>query len=157
MSGELFSPNVSLLSSWRQSITVLLQTLRRVKFVVENTFSFGDFDPQPNWFGMAATNVLIYRARYLRIYKFLWISVDISATLAAPFTNGIGITIPWTLAGDIASNQAFGARVSNNSVNDSGVVIGNGTFSAVLFIRPVAANFTAGVTRITANGFFEVM
>lgn len=148
MSGT-YTPNVS-------RISALLQALRRVPFVIADTFSMGDFNPEVNWNGMAATDVKVCRARYLKIWSFLWISVDIYATVAAPFTNFITITIPGTIAGDVACNQSFGARVSNNSTNDPGILIGNGTQNFMVFLRPLAANFSAGQARCTANGFLEI-
>lgn len=152
-----FSPNLQVLSNWRQTVTVAFQQLRRVAFLVESIFSWGDFDPQINWNGMAATGVGIYRARYLRIYKFLWFGVDFGATLAAPFTSQITITIPSTLPNDPTALHAAGALVEDAGVFAVGYWYGIGGTNLLNFRKGDTTNFAAGAGRVTCNGFIEII
>lgn len=148
-----FSPNCSRLAT-------LLQTLRRVPFVIEDTFTFENFDPQVNWSGMTASNVMINRSCFLKIWNFLWVSVDITATLAAPFASNIQITIPYTAAGGYDSTnsrrQGGGAYVWDAGVGAVGLWFIISGQSQVFFQKGTPANWAAGTGRISGNFFIEV-
>ncbi len=149
-----FSPNCSRLPT-------LLQTLRRVPFVIEDTFSMGDFTPVIDWNGMTAADVMITRCRYLKIWNLFWFSIDIYATLSGAFSNAITVGIPFTAAGEYSSifynRQGGGAYVWNNTTSDSGTWNIASQSSNIVFRRTGNANWAAGVGRITANGFIEVV
>ena len=154
---KLYSPNFSLLSNVKETIRIAFTQLRRVRFLVEESFEFGDFDPKTNFNGMVSTAYVIARARYLKIYKFLWFSVDITSTLAAPFTSVINITIPYTAAGSqYTEGQAGGALINNNSARESGYWVIHGNTNEIIFVRSGAA-FSAGIDGFSANGFIEII
>lgn len=152
-----FSPNFSIVEGWNDTLTVAFQQLRRIKFIVEKDFSFGDYDCAPNFGAMTTSNYQMYRSRYLKINKFMWISIDFKVTLAAPFINVIILKLPYNVKGDDLSSQQTGACYVQNA--GSGAV-------GFCFVNPnsdltVARNggvgFTAGDARVTINAFFEVI
>lgn len=151
--------NFAVLRSWQQTCTVAFNTLRRIAFIVEDSFQFGDFDPQTNYNGMTLTLYQVKRARFLKIWKFLWLSIDIVGTVAVPLASGITITIPdgCTVAGLATDYQAFGADVVNNGTSEAGFARAIGLTNAVTFYRTASGNFGAGVSEITANGFLEIV
>lgn len=157
MSG-IFKPNFSVLQDWVQTCTVAFQQLRRISFLTEEIFSFGEFDPQVTWAGTASA-VTIYRARYLKIYKMLFFSVHIQATLAAVLTPKITIRLPYNTAGRIGggtASQGGGCYVTNAGSEEAGVwssVSGTNTISVG---RTTLVNFTAGQAAVLVNGFIEV-
>ena len=156
MSG-LFSINPSLLHGWKQTLTIFFSKIRRVSFVVEDTFSFGDFNPQVNWNGMTATVVSVNRARYLKIWKFFWFSIDISATLAAPFTTSVILTIPHTAY----QSSPAGAHITAGLLQNAGAYevgtcqVAGGSDQMTIF-RTALGAYTAGAFLFRANGFIEV-
>lgn len=159
MSG-FYSPILNIASGWRTTVGNAFQTLRRVSFVIEDTFSFGDFDPQINWKGMAATAVVVRRARYLRIFNFLLFSLDISATLAAPFATEVQVTLPdsKTTYGTQNNNEAQGGAYngSNAGVGETNPWNSNSGWSYLSLQRVNGAAYTAGAFRAILNGFLEV-
>jgi len=153
-----FSPNFKVLTDWRSSLNVAFSVLRRIKFIIEGDFSFGDFDPQSNFNGMTVTNYLVNRARYLRIGNLFIFSLDIRATLAAPFAVRVDYTIPVTAAGTSSSVQGGGAWGYNAGVIESGAVWGiNGASNAIYSLRPALAAYTAGSYIFVANGLIEAI
>jgi len=128
--------------------------------VSENVFAFGDFDPQINWNGMAATGVIVYRARRLRIFNLMLFSVDIAATLAAPFTNVVTINIPGAalLAATAGAEDFQGGAglIDNAGAGEGSLWQIRGGESNLFIYRAAIANFTAGVMRARINGFIEV-
>ena len=153
---SLFRFNASIQNTWRQSLTTILQILRRVVFVVEDSFSFGDFDPQIDWGGMTVTLVSIPRARYLKIWKMLWISVSFEGTVAAPLTTTIKITIPGTAQGVATAIQAYIFRLFEAATIQAGTVLIRGGNNTLEFQKLNSANYTAGAVTLRLNGFFEV-
>lgn len=153
-----FSPNLKVLTDWRSSLNVAFSVLRRIKFIIEDNFSFGDFNPQLNYGGMTVTSPLIYRARYLKIFKIMWFSIDVTATLAAPFTFQIVATLPATTAGDSSSYQGFCGVGQNTGAGEIILSQTLGTTNSLFIYRGNATpNFTAGVWRARINGFIEVI
>lgn len=153
---SFYSPNFATASSWKLSVGLITSQLRKVKFVVEDTFAFGDFDPRTSFSGMATSGYLVRKARYLKIWKFFWFSVDIGVTLAAPLSNAINIVIPYTGAGNSSDLQSGGARIDNASTAEAGTWSVAGRGDTLSFYRSGLANYTATATRIIANGFIEV-
>jgi hypothetical protein len=157
MSG-IFKPNFSILQDWAQTCTVAFQQLRRISFLTEEIFSFGEFNPQVTWAGTASA-VTIFRARYLKIYKMLFFSIHIQATLAVPFTTTISVRLPYNAAGRIEGGSAWqggGAVLFNAGTRESGAwAIQSGT-DLLTFVRATAIAYTAGVAAVYANGFIEV-
>ena len=156
MSTFFYTPNLAVLSDWITSLTVAFSKLRRISFVVENTFTFEDFDPQTNYLGMTVTNYIVNRARYLKIFGLAWFSLDISATVAAPLANSVTITLPVTCAGDIGNKQGAGALLRLVGGDETGYWITDSQVNLITFRRSTAINYAAGVLRIISNGFFEV-
>lgn len=157
MSG-LFSPKLAILSDWRSSLSVAFSYFRRIKFVVENTFELGDFDPQTNWKGMTVTNYEVYRARYLKIWKFAWISIDIIGTVAAPFAPNVVITVPFTMDSSVTKQQGGAATCTNGGLPEAcGWVTSAANGPATIsFYRMPVANFGAGIVRLNLNAFLEI-
>lgn len=156
---SLLTLNFTLDAAWRATLNKVFQQLRRVKFVVENSFSFGDFDPEINWNGMAATAVDVRRARYLKIFKMFWFSVDIRATLAAPFAAGVFITLPSVIisnANEKSGVQGGGAYMFNAGTAEVGTWSGNAGTNILNAYRPGTAVHTAGAFIFIANGFLEI-
>jgi hypothetical protein len=152
-----FSPNLKVLTDWRSSLTVSFSLLRRIKFIIEGDFSFGDFDPQSNFNGMTVTNYLVNRARYLRIGNLFIFSLDIRATLAAPFAQAVNYTIPATATGTSASVQGGGIYGYNAGVADNGAWGITGATNIIYSLRPSLAAYTAGSYIFIANGVIEVI
>lgn len=149
------SPNLKVGNDWRGSLNVAFATLRRILFIQESDFSFGDFDPQVNWNGMAASNVSILRARYLKIFNMLWFSLDLSATLAATFTTSFSIIMPAT-AGSVGL-QSF-AGIGQNGGSNEGCVAEIQAGTNILNIYRIGfGNYSAGSTRQRINGFMETL
>lgn len=155
---SLYTPNLKVLKDWRGSLNVAFSILRRVAFVIEDTFSFGDFNPQTNWQGMTVTNYQVYRARYLKIFKMMWVSLDIRGTVAAPLTTNVSVILPATGGGgEDSSQQSSANRLVDNSVNEVGFsALAKGS-NEMYFYRAPIANFTAGPAIITFNGFLETL
>lgn len=151
-------PNLKVLSDWRSSLNVAFSTLRRIPFLTEPVFQMGDFNPQTNFNGMTVTNYRVYRARYLKIYKFLWFSFEITATLAAPFAANVMITIPGTGYDpeQTFAGQSGGAQIRNAGAYETGTWLLVGRTNVLQLNRPGWANFTAGASVFRANGFVEV-
>ncbi len=153
-----FSLNPQILKDWRSTLTVAFSAIRRVKFIVEETFAFGDFDPQINWNGMTVTAVDIKRTRYLKIWKFLFVSVHINSTLAAPFSTNVMINIPGTLAGaDLTVRQEELGYIQNAGVVEAGILLAQGTTDRISVFRPAFAAYTAGAFSARFNKFYEVI
>lgn len=153
----VFKFNPAILSSWRTTLQVFFQQLRKVAFVVENTFSFGDFDPQIDWNGMTVTDVIIYRARYLKIWKLLFLSIDLKGTLAAPLADKYYLTLPPgnIIAGDRTVLQLI-VSVSNTNNGEIGLIKLFGEQNKMECYRPLYAAYVAGAMRMRAQGFIEV-
>jgi len=149
-------PNLPVGSGWKSTLTLAFQTLRRIKFVVENTFSFGDFDPQVSWNGMAVSAINIRKARYLKIYKLLFFWVDIQGTVAAPLAAAVIITLPATAAGLSGDYQSGGASGQDNGGAVGQVWQVQATTNLLYIYRYNFVNYTAGVFRGIANGFLEI-
>jgi hypothetical protein len=155
MSG-IFKPNLLVLRDWRQTCTVAFQQLRRIPFLTEEIFAFGDFDPTIVWPG-TATAVSVRRAKILKIWKFVFFSVDVRATLAVPFTQFGTLTIPYTARNDNPSSvQGAGAIVANAGTASVGHWQIASSTNLLTFYRAALAAFTAGDAILIANGFIEV-
>ncbi len=149
--------NLPISSGWKSTLANAFQVLRRIAFVVPETFSFGDFDPQIDFRGMANAGLITNRARYLKIYKLLFFSLDFEATLGAPLTNYVTITLPEGLT-------AYGEdSFHNGSVQINNAVTGEADFwnceggtNLVNIFRTGAVNYTAVATRWHVSGFLEV-
>jgi len=159
MSGTPYSPNLPISSSWKSTLSNAFQLLRRVKFLVEDTFDWGSFNPQVNYTGMTTSNVIVYRARYLKIWKFFWFSIDAAATLAAPLSPYIVIKIPYTIplsSFTSDSIQGDACMVMDNSIFEPGLWYGLSKSNEITFIRSGVVNWSAGNNRIITNAFLEV-
>ena len=169
MSGT-FRPKFAVLSDARKSILNVIQTLRRVPFVIADTFSFGDWDITVDWSTAGDTTTaggletkFIKRARYIKIWNMLWVSVDIGATLRAPFGELVTFTLPYTLTGYQSATtgvnddrQGMGCFVENAAVPEAGNAFARSGTNIVRVERYGAGLFTAGAARVCLNGFFEV-
>lgn len=158
MTGYL-SLNPSILSTWKSTLAIAFQGFRKPKFATEDTFEFIDFDPQVNFGGMTTTNPIIM-AKYLKLKNLLLFSVDISATLAAPFVAYFVIKIPGTLANSTTPLpfnriQSGGCLTQNGLPLEAGIWYGNANANEITLVRSAGA-FAAGVGRIMANGFVEI-
>ena len=159
MSG-FFSPNLKILADWRETFTSAFQELRRFPFATQNTFAWSNFNPQTNWRGMTTTLITISRTRYMLVNKILYFSLDISATLAAPLTNSVLITLPESL---LAPGQAItpNAQAGATALLDGGIlytgkwILYDG-LNVIALQSATGANFAAGSFRCVTNGFIEV-
>lgn len=163
MSGTPLKVNLPVGSGWKSTLTLAFAKLNKISFIVEDTFSFGDFDPSTNFNSMVVTNYALRRARYLKIYKFLFFSVDIAATLATPFANSVAFTIPGTAAGAspslLGSSDTQGAACFADNAGTGEAALWQivaGTSSVRVFRSGIAA-YTAGSFRVKINGFVEVI
>jgi hypothetical protein len=163
MTTGIYKPNFATLRDWRKTFDVMFSQLRRVPFLTEEVFSWGTFDPKVNWNGMTITTPLIYRSRFLKIWKFLWFSVDFSGTLAAPLTTNIFIEIPGTApltegAATTVSYQTSGYMSQNaGAAQEVGFWYFSSGTNQIRFTRPGFAAYTAGLARVSANGFVEIV
>lgn len=163
MSG-LFNFNASIQTSWKASLQTILQKLRRVSFVVEDTFSWGNFEPTLTYSGgMTGTAYFLRTARYLKIWKFLWFRFDFDITPVAPLSTTIYFSLPATTPGDV--DVVTGTHVGQTClVLITGAVtneVGSGYIgrerNQLSIQRANNAAFTAVQNRITCNGFIEVL
>ena len=167
MSG-FWSPKVSNLSTAKNSVAGLLQIMRRVPFVIEDTFTFKSYEPNLNFngMGMAGAGILSnYRFRYLKIWKFLFLSFDFTAPLSAPFSNVIYMDLPegLTVAGadltsatSITSQQSFPIYTLESPVADNvGMAIGLAGESKLSLSLYADQNYSSKI-HISGNGFLEV-
>jgi len=161
-----YTPNLIIAKSWQQTLKSAFTQLRKWKFLVEDSFSFGDFTPHPitaatplNFYfsSMTVTNYVLYRARYLKIFGLLLFSVDFSATLAAPLGNTIKIVLPATLAGASNYAQCGFANINNTTATEPGTWAGAGGNSTIDVYKIAVANYSAAATNIRVNGFVEVI
>lgn len=162
--GALFSFKISMRSTWQSTLAVLMQAMRRVKFVVESTFSFGDFDPNPDYLTSTVTARRIDRARYLKIGKLLWVSVDFRATIGGAISQACIIQLPFQVnatasnttprQGGVCYGSTAGtpAPVSWSSLPTAGTYNNGIQFDS---INPPTA-FAAGVLIIRGNMFLEI-
>lgn len=160
---SLFSPNFTLDEAWRTTLNKVFQQLRRIRFVVEDTFSFGTFDPTVDFQGMTISNYIVQRARFLRIWKFLWLSVDVTVTLASPFTVQMFVILPpgCTVAGDgtdsTDSRQGGSLVMQNNSTLEAGYWLALPLSNRISIQRNAGGNYSAGNARFAFNTFIEVL
>lgn len=137
------------------------QILRRIDFVTTDLFSWGAYNPNINFNGMAVTNLVIRRARYIKIMNMLWFSLDFSATLAAPLGNVITTSLPFVSPNTNPSlNQLQGGGIMTNSGGGSfeaGFWWNSSGFGDANFSRTASANWGAGAARVICNGFIEVV
>lgn len=158
-----FKPNFSLLSNVKETVRVALGQLRRIAFATDDTFTWTDFDPQIDFAGMGTASVSVRYARYIKINKLLFISVDFSVTLSAPLASFISIVIPGTTSGNetgatgalVSKTQYFGCTSDFNTGEAGLATISAGT-NILYFTRPGNANYLAANVRIAANGFLEI-
>jgi hypothetical protein len=151
----MISPNLKVLSDWRSTTSVAFSVLRRIAFIKEDDFKFGDFDPKTTFRGMGTADYVIYRARFLKVFKLLFLSLDLSVTVSAPLTFGINIELPegTTAAAGAGGGQSFCIYVNGTpgtaviSEEQSNLRLDNAGFT----------NFGAGGVRIIGNGFLEVI
>lgn len=152
----IFKANYSVLRDWKTTLTVAFQQLRRIPFIIEDTFQFGDFDPQTNFNGMTISNYVLYGARYLKIKNLLWFHYDMTVTLAAPLAASIKIIIPGTASTEYGIQSGY-AQIDNAVTGESdGWYLLPGTNEIVIF-RTGVVNYTAVATRIKLNGWVEVV
>jgi len=158
----LYSPTLNILSTWKTTIQQAWQSLRKIRFVIEDTFSFGNFDPKIQWGGMTVTNAYVYRARYLKIFNMMWVSLYASATVAAPLSNGVSFTIPATASGNddpaLATSiilQGGGCVLRDILSYQIGFWRTAGG-SDLMYLDRTAGTFAAGLVEIFVNAFIEV-
>lgn len=154
---NLFRFNASLQGTWKQSLTTILQVLRRVVFVVEDSFAWGTFAPELSYTGgMTATGVVINAARYLKIFNFAWFHFDISLTPVAPLSNTISVQLPVTTSLDSGFQVAF-VQVNNAVLSEASYSNIAAGASDLLIYRPSAVNYTAVSSRLICSGCLEVI
>jgi len=152
-----YSPNLPIGSAWKSTLTLAFQTLRRIKFIIESDFVFSDFNPQTNFNGMTVTNYDAARCRIFVLNKVAFVSINIVATLAAPFASSIVVSLPENIVSSLGVSQRGATQIANAGVDE----VGNWTISAesnqITFSRnPVGTNFSAGQANIRVNTFFEI-
>ncbi|OQB10430.1 MAG: hypothetical protein BWY21_00351 [Parcubacteria group bacterium ADurb.Bin216] len=165
MTDGIVTPNFKVDSNWKTTLNATFSALRRIRFLTEPVFAFGDFNPLIDFQGMTATNTNNRRCRFLRIYKFLWISVDCAATLAAPFTSVLYLTLPpgCIVKGDDTPNntsvsrQGGGLFLQNAGATESGFWLGIPLQNRLVVQRNASGNFTAGTMRFIFNAFVEIV
>lgn len=156
-------PSLVIGSGWRETLNNAFATLRRINFLIYENFIFKTFDPKLDFQGMTATNYLVRRARFLKIYKFLWLSVDVSVTLAAPFDVQMFLTIPpaCIIAGnnttDTIPRQGSSLIMQNAGVLEAGYWLGLALSNQISIQRNAGGNYTAGGARFVFNGFLEII
>lgn len=151
-----FSPNLKVMNDWRSSLTNAFGQLRRVKFAVEDTFEFKDFDPNLYFSGMTVTNLVVFAAKLLKLNNLVFFTVDATFTLAAPFSSTITFELPNViLSGPIARVQGGGCLTQNGLPYEAGIWFGNGETNTIYTIRTVGL-YGAGGGNIRVNGFVEV-
>jgi hypothetical protein len=156
-----YSPNLPISSGWKSTLSNAFQTLRRVKFIIESDFTWRDFDPQFSANGMTVTNYVVLRSRYFKIQNLMWISVNLTATLAAPLNPYIQIVIPGVASALNNSTSTTPTQGGSCCLQNAGLeYVGRWRLQALTSILGVTlapvANFTAGNTEILINAVLEV-
>ncbi len=154
---NLFRFNASLQGTWKQTLATVLQILRRVTFVIEETFSWGDFVPTLSYTGgMTSTDLNVNSARYLKVFGFLWFHFDITLTPVAPLSNTIIVTLPATTSLTSGYQVAF-VQVNNAVLSEASYSNIAAGASDLLIYRPSAVNYTAVASRLICSGCLEVI
>jgi len=152
-----YSPNLTVGSGWKATLTSAFQSLKKIKFIVEPDFQWETFDPKVSWNGMAVNTVNVRSARALYLRDLLLFSLDIEGTVGAPLAPAVIVTLPRTAAGDVGTYQSGGASGQDNGVATGQVWQVQGTTNLLYIYRYDFANYTAGVFRGIANGALEVI
>lgn len=154
-----YSPNLPIGTGWKSTLQVAFQTLRRVKFIIENDFRFVEFDPNPSFGGMTVTNYSAPKCRILILNKIAFVSINISATLAAPFTNIVTVTLPDNIITSISASQKGATQIANAGAEEVGIwqsLSGTNTIGFLRTVGGVGTNYSAGVWNIRLNTFLEI-
>lgn len=162
---SFYQPNLPILPDWKGTLTVAFAQLRRAVFVVEDSFTWNDFDPQINFNGMTVTNYNLLRSRILKLGKFVSISVHFTATLAAPLAAFFTLKLPYTagtagVAGTSAAGtpyQGGACTLLNSAVQEVGVWKIQQTGDTIFILRSPVANFGAGSLELIFNEVIEVI
>ncbi len=157
-----YSPNLPITSGWKSTLALAFQLLRRIKFIIEEDWSFGSFDPQIDYNGMTTTNNRTVHCRYLKIGKMLFLSLNIQCTLAAPLASSIFMTLP---SGCVAANyddstngyQGGPVYLAVNGIAEVGYFFILQNTSLITFKRPTAAAYLAGTFQVRENFFIEII
>ena len=156
-----YQPNLTLGNAWRNTIQALFVQLRRIKFAVEETFSFGDFDPQVNWQAMTVTGPVVNRARYFKIFNLAFISLNISSTITvAGAVNFIQITVPFTFKTTNPDDPTNSLQIGYGAIlNTAGSAVYSPARSGrnvITFYKMDQTAFAAATFNLIFGGFFEV-
>lgn len=149
-----YTPNLTVGRDWRGTLNKSFSILRRVLFLTPDDYEMVDFDPQFDGNGMTVSAFSVPRCRKMLIGKMLWISLDIRATLAAPFATSIKITIPNTATGTAAQQGA--TSMANAGVAETGHYAIDGGKNVISFLRGAFGAYTAGAAQWNLNAFIEV-
>lgn len=142
----------------------LLKELKRVPFVIEDTFTFKDYDPQVTGVALTVTGTKVRHCRYLKIWKFVWLSFYFQTTMSAGAGVEIDMVLPEGLIGagnfdSFATYTTQKAAVYNNGDATNG--IGEAELFAEegkirIYTLTRASYVTPGTASIGGNLFFEV-
>lgn len=157
---NLYTPKFATSSTWQSSVGLVTSQLRKIKFVVEKTFSWGNFDPKTDFGGMGSSAYILKGARYLRIYKLLLFRVHISVTLAGG-SSSFSISMPpgCTAGGDasVSEKQAGYVQLSDAVTADQPATWYTIAPADLIVVRPPnGALYAAGATTIVISGIIEV-
>lgn len=147
---------LSMRSSWKETLSVAFQSLRRINFTYLEDFAFSNFDPQLSFSGvMTGATPLVNSCRYLKLGKFVWVHFDIQVTLGGVASNTIFIKLPQEIAAS-AGYQMLPVAI-NNAVNaEPGTAIVIEGERTLNIYRGSLVNYALGATRLISNGFIEV-
>lgn len=157
---NFFTPRFPISPSWQKTFSAMSSIFNKKKFVIEDTFRFEDFELVPNFNGMAATGLIVRYARALKIKNIVWIKARFEVTLAAPFAQYIGFSIPYT-----ARNEETQTRIGHSvfleytggfATPETGTVqILSGSNTIGLY-RAANVNYVAGLWVPKLSFFLEV-
>jgi hypothetical protein len=160
---SFYTPNFAVGSSWRNTIGMITSQLRKIKFAIDETFQFAEFDPKldvgsAGWGGMTASAITILHARYLKLFKLVFFSIRINATLAigGGWTNQILATLPESLIAYDPGSQAGGGAITLAGTYEAAIWQISASANQIRFIRNAGGNYSAGDWGWTYNGFIEV-
>lgn len=150
-----YSPNLPISSGWKSTVQNAFQVLRRIKFLVEDDFTWTNFTPTLDFGTMAATGITI-DMKTMRVANTLFFRGQISATLAAVFGSQVLISLPSN--GVVTSGFFLGGSIPvlNAGVWEAGQWVLGSDSNKLRIRRGNVANYTAGLFSCILNGFIEV-
>lgn len=152
----MFSPKLKLAANALNTLRDWGSELRKIKFLIEQTFKWGIWEAEVIGGGtMTVPDLVINYAEYLKIWEFVWFRFDITFTTATAADPYILVKPPVIPA--YPGRECFPAWVSDSGlVSGVGLVATSYAPSWFIFQKYNAANWSnAADLRLVSSGFYR--